>query len=235
MSDRLEWHGVTPTTMEVGMKSDEQLQRDLFEEMRWDPQVQDAEIGVAVKDGVITLSGSVNTYAQKLAVERLTERVGGVLAVADDLEVRPPGWTRRTDAEIAHAAVSTLAWDTEVPDETITVSVDRGWITLSGSVPWKFQSDCAERSVRFLSGVIGVNNKIEVAPVASASEVRAKIEQALRRSAELDAKRITVEASEGKVTLTGTVRSWSERRDAERAAWSAPGVKHVEDCILVSA
>ncbi len=216
------------------MKSDEQLQHDLFEEMRWDPQVQDAEIGVAVKEGVITLTGSVNSYAQKLAVVRLTERVGGVLAVADDLKVRPPGATRRTDAEIVHAAVKTLVWDTEVPDDMVSVAVDNGWITLTGSVPWKFQSECAERSVRFLTGVRGVTNQIVVTPVVSASEVRAKIEQALRRSAELDAKRITVEATGGKVTLTGTVRSWSERRDAERAAWAAPGVRQVEDCILVS-
>ena len=217
------------------MKSDEQLQRDLLDEMCWDPQVRGAAIGIAVEDGVVTLSGTAQTYAQKLAAERLAEHVGGVEAVADDLQVQPPGTTRRTDTEIAHAAVNALAWDTEVPADQVTVKVDNGWVTLAGGVPWRFQGDCAERAIRFLAGVRGVTNLIEVTPTVSAAEVRSKIEQALWRSVELDAKRITVEASGGKVTLTGTVRSLAARRDAERAAWAAPGVKQVEDCILVLA
>ena len=217
------------------MKNDSQLQRDLFEEMRWDPQLRDCEIGVAVRDGVVTLSGAVSTYAKKLAAERATERVSGVRAVADDLVVNFAGSLRRTDTEIAHAAVNALAWNTEVPDEKVTIKVDNGWITLEGSVPWRFHADAAERAVRYLMGVKGVTNMLLVVPSVSAIDVRVKIEQALKRSADIDSKRISVEALDGKVTLKGTVRSWTERRDAESAAWAAPGVKQVEDNILVSA
>jgi osmotically-inducible protein OsmY len=217
------------------MKSDSALQAAVIEEIRWDPQVGRAEIGVAVKDGVVTLSGSMSSYAQKLAAERAAERVLGVKAVADDLEVRLPGSGKRSDTDIAHAAVNALQWDTEVPDDQITVKVENGWVTLDGSVSWRFQSESAVRAVRNLTGVKGVSNMIRVAPSVSTVEVKAKIEQALKRSAELDSKRISVEAMDGKVTLKGTVRSWTERRDAERAAWAAPGVTQVEDRLFVGA
>lgn len=216
------------------MKSDSQLQRDVTEELHWDPQVGRTEVGIAVRDGVVTLTGTVNTYAQKLAAERAAERVSGVKAIADDLAVKLPGFGKRSDTEIAHAAVNALTWDTEVPEEKITVKVDNGWITLDGLVPYRYQSEAAERAVRYLIGVKGVTNLMKVEPAPSVSEVKTKIEDAFKRSAEIDSGHVTVEASDGKVTLKGTVRSWTERRDAERAAWSAPGVKQVDDRIVVS-
>lgn len=217
------------------MKSDNQLQHDVVEELRWDPQTSKTELGVAVKDGVITLSGTVNSYAQKLAAEHAAERVSGVRAIAEDLNVKINGMAERTDTEIAHSVVNALRWDSRVPDDKITAKVENGWITLTGTAEWKFQSDAAERAVRYILGVRGVSNLIQVRASASASVVKSKIEAALKRSAELDAKRISVEAADGKVTLRGSVRSWTERRDAQNAAWAAPGVRQVEDWLTVSA
>lgn len=216
------------------MKSDSQLQRDVTDELHWDPQTSRTELGVAVKDSVITLTGTVDSYSQKLAAERAAERVNGVKAVAEELEVRLPGSVKRTDTEIAHAAVNALMWDTEVPDDQVKVKVENGWISLEGSVTFRFQSEAAERAVRYLMGVKGVTNLVRVTPPVSTMSVKTKIEDAFRRSADVDSKRISVEAIDGKVTLKGTVRSWTERRDAERAAWSAPGVKQVEDNLLVT-
>jgi len=215
------------------MKTDSQLHKDILDELQWDPRVKDAEIAVSAKDGVITLTGSVDTYAQKYAAERAVERVSGVRAVADDLEVRLLHSVMRSDTDIAHAALHALRWDTEVPDEKITVKVEHGWLTLKGEVEWNFQKSAAERDTRYLAGVKGISNLIAVKPKVSATEVKAKIEAALKRSAELDAKRVTVEASGTKVTLTGSVRSWTERSDVERAAWAAPGVAEVEDRLAV--
>jgi osmotically-inducible protein OsmY len=215
-------------------KSDSQLQRDIVEELRWNPQTSTCEIGVVVKDGVATLSGTVKSYAQKLAAERAAERVGGVRAIAEDLSIKFDGSLSRTDTEIAHAVVNALRWDTQVPDDTVTARVENGWITLEGDAIWKFQSDAAERAVRYLTGVRGVTNLIRVRPRASAPVVKSKIEGALKRSAEVDSGRISVEASDGQVTLKGTVRSWAERRDAESAAWSAPGVTLVNDLLTVT-
>jgi osmotically-inducible protein OsmY len=217
------------------MKSDTQIQRDVVEELRWDPQTSTAELGVAVKDGVATLSGAVRSYAQKLAAERAAERVAGVRAIAEDLTVKLDGLGTRTDTEIAHSVVNALRWDSRVPDDKLTARVENGWITLGGTVEWKFQSDAAERAVRYLLGVRGVSNLIEVRSPVSPSAVQSRIEAALKRNAELDAKRITVESKDGRVTLRGNVRSWTERRDAENAAWAAPGVTHVVDCITVGA
>lgn len=216
------------------MKSDTQLHKDIVEELRWDPRVKEAEIAVSAKDGVVTLTGSVETYAQKYAAERAVERVAGVRAVADDLHVRVPGSFVRTDTDIAHSAINALRWDIEVPDDKITVKVDAGWVTLKGEVPWQYQRSAAERSVRYLSGVKGISNLIEVKPKISPVEVKSKIEAALKRNAELDAKLITVETKDDKVILKGSVRSWAERTDAERAAWAAPGVKEVDDRLVVT-
>ena len=216
------------------MKSDLQLHKDVIEELRWDPRVNEAEIGVSAKGGVVTLTGSVETYAQKFAAERAVERVTGVRAIAEELHVRPTSTRLYDDTEIAHAAVKALAWNIEVPADKVTAKVEGGWVTLRGEVHWNFQRLAAERAVRYLGGVKGLLNLIEVKPVVSAVEVKSKIEAALKRSAELDAKRITVDAADGKVTLKGNVRSWTEREDAENAAWAAPGVKAVEDRLVVN-
>lgn len=216
------------------MKSDTQLHKDIVEELRWDPRVKEAEVAVSAKDGVVTLTGSVETYAQKYAAERAVERVAGVRAIADDLRVRIPGSFQRTDTDIAHSAINALRWDIEVPDDKITVKVDEGWVTLKGEVGWQYQKGAAERAVRYLSGVKGLSNLIDVKPMVSPVEVKSKIEAALKRNAELDAKRITVETMDDKVILKGSVRSWAERTDAERAAWAAPGVKEVDDRLVVT-
>ena len=217
------------------MKTDLQLHKDVLDELRWDPRVNEAEIGVSAKGGVVTLSGSVQTFAQKYAAERAVERVTGVRAVADDLHVRPTGSFLRNDTDIAHSVINALAWDIEVPADKITAKVEAGWITLKGEVNWNYQKVAAERAVRYLGGVKGISNLIDVKPQVSPTEVKAKIEAALKRNAELDAKLINVETSAGKVTLKGNVRSWAERADAEHAAWAAPGVKEVDDRLVVSA
>ncbi len=217
------------------MKTDMQLQRDVIEELAWQPNIREAEIGVAVKNGVVTLSGFVDSYAQKYAAARAAERVHGVRAVADDLSVKLPKSFVRSDTDIAHAAVSALKWDVEVPDVRVQVLVDDGWVSLDGAVDWQFQRTAAEKAVRYLTGVKGVINRITVQqPKVSAYEVNQRIEEALKRSAATEADRISVEAKDGKVVLRGTVRSWAEREDAERAAWAAPGVSEVDDEIAVA-
>lgn len=217
------------------IKNDSQLQRDIVEELRWDPQTSLCEIGVAVGDGVVTLSGSVASYAQKLAAERAAGRVAGVRAIAEDLSVNLDAPWMRTDVAIAHAAVDALRWDTQVPDDRMQVRVEDGWITLTGDVTWKFQSRAAEHAVRFLTGVRGLTNLVHVRTSASVAMVKSKIEEALERHAEIDARLIEVEAVDGKVTLKGSVHSWAERHDAESAAWAAPGVTAVDDRLTISA
>jgi osmotically-inducible protein OsmY len=217
------------------MKTDTQLRQDVFEELRWDPQVGASEIGVAVKDGVATLSGTVANYAQKYAAERAAERVVGIRAIADDLTVKLPTSLTRTDTEIAHAALNALRWDTEVPDDKIKVKVDEGWVWLNGTLEWQYQKAAAERAVRYLAGVKGVTNSIGIKPRhPSPMEVGQRIKAAMRRTAEVDAEKIHVDAKDGRITLRGSVRSWAERQDAERAAWAAPGVTAVEDQITVA-
>jgi len=217
------------------MKTDMQLQRDVIEELAWQPNIREAEIGVAVKSGVVTLSGFVDSYAQKYAAARAAERVHNVRAVADDLSVKLPKSFMRSDTDIAHAAVSALKWDVEVPDTRVQLLVDDGWVSLDGAVDWQFQRTAAEKAVRYLTGVKGVINRITVQqPSVSAYEVNQRIEEALKRSAVTEADRISVEARNGKVVLRGTVRSWAEREDAERAAWAAPGVCEVDDEIAVA-
>ena len=214
-------------------KNDTQLQRDVIDELRWDAQVGGAEIGVAVKAGVVTLTGQVGNYARKIAAVRAAERVGGVRVVADDVTVALPLVAKRTDTDIAHAVADALAWDIEVPDDRIKARVDDGWLWLEGNVDWQYQRTAAERVVARLTGVKGVTNLIDIRKHASVADVKQRIESAIKRQAELDSHQIRVEAADGRVTLKGRVRTWAERDDAERAAWSAPGVTAVEDEIAI--
>lgn len=217
------------------MKSDSQLQQDVLAELKWEPSIGEEEIGVAVKDAVVTLTGFVDSYAQKYAAEKVASSVSGVRAVAEDLEVKLAGESKRTDTELAHAAVNALKWDIQVPSDKIKATVEKGWIELRGEVEWQYQKWAAESAIRNLTGVRGVSNFIAVKPQkVSAYEVSTKIKDSLRRNAEVEADRIAVEAKDGTVVLRGTVRSFAEREEAEAAAWRAPGVRTVEDKLTVA-
>ena len=223
---------MSSTTM---IRSDEQIQRDVLDELKWDARVQPNEIGVAVKDGIVALTGWVDSFAKKWVAERAAHRVHGVMAVVNDIEVRLPGSAERSDEDIALAATRALEWDTLVPMENVELTVSKGTVTLRGEVEWEFERQEAERAVRRLSGVRGVINAITVRPrvTASPQELKQKIENALVRNAETDAQRITIDVDGSKVTLRGTVRSWMERREAERIAWSSPGVTTVDNRIQI--
>ena len=220
-----------PTTV----RSDEDIQRDVLEELSWEAELQPNEIGVVVKDGVVALTGWVDSFSKKWAAERAAHRVRGVVAVANDIEVRLPGSAERTDADIAAAATRALEWDALLPIEELEVTVSKGWVTLRGEVEWEYEKREAERVVRRLMGVRGVSNLITVRPrvKATPSELQRRIDAALVRSAHTDAERIKVEVDGDKVVLKGTVRSWAEKQEAERAAWSAPGVAEVDNRIIV--
>jgi len=215
--------------------TDVELRKAVESELNFEPSINAAEIGVAAKDGIITLSGNVPSYWEKMAAERAAARVSGVKAVVNEVEVHLPGSSERTDEDIARAALNALQWNVLIPLDRIKVKVSKGWVTLEGIVDWQFQKTAAEKAVRKLIGVKGVIDLIELKPSVSKGEVKAAIEGALKRLAEIDANKIKVETEDGKVVLSGTVRSWFEREEAERAAWAAPGVRTVEDRIAVAA
>lgn len=216
------------------MQSDRDLQKDVLAALEWEPGVDAAQIGVTVSDSVVTLRGTVPTLHQKWTAERATRHLIGVRAVANDLDVSPTGNAARSDSAIAEVAANALEWDSAVPDGAVKVTVRNGWVTLTGTVAHQYEKSAAELAVQRLYGVKGVANSIVVKPRVSVGDVKTKIEEALKRSAVIDAQRISVDARDGAVVLIGTVRSLAERDDAERAAWAVPGVTKVDDRLVVA-
>lgn len=210
-----------------------ELEDQVLNALDWEPSIDAGEIDVSGEENVVTLTGRVGSYAQKLAAERVTLGVYGVKGVANDLEVVVTPVYERTDTEIAQAAVEALTWSSLVPPNRVTVAVSGGWVTLNGTLDWQYQKDAADRTVRNLTGVTGVTNDISLKPHVTTADVQSKIEDAFRRTAEIDARRVTVVAQNGEVILTGNVHSWAERREATRAAWAAPGVTQVVDRLEV--
>ncbi len=215
------------------MKTDEEIRRDVEDELRWDPDVDPTDIAVAVKNGVVTLTGFVKSYTHKYEAETDAKRVAGVSGVANEIQVRLPDVDLRPDPEIARDAVAALKSALPFSWERIKVIVRSGWITLEGDVDWNFQREAAEKAVRNVKGALGVINSLVLKPAVKPGEVRKQIEEAFRRSALVDASRVRVESIGSEVILSGTVRSWAEREEAERAAWAAPGVTKVDNRITV--
>ena len=210
------------------------MKLDVMEALRWDPAVTATDITVVAKDGIVTLNGSVPHYAEKCAAERATQRVEGVKAIAEEMEVNPSGTHKRKDSEIAQSVVDSLRWHVWVPNH-VQATVENGWVTLTGTVTWGFERSSAEDSVRYQTGVKGIFNRITLTSTVAPTAVKDAIEKALKRDAEIDAGQIQVSANGGKVTLAGSVHSWNERYEAGSAAWSAPGVTEVVNNIIVSA
>jgi len=217
-------------------KSNTQLQTDVLQELKFEPSIDAAGIGVTAKDGIVSLTGYVKSYAEEYAAVHAAERVAGVKAVTDELKVDLPSFHVRNDGDIARAVINALQWNVWVPKDCIKTEVSDGWVTLVGEVDFKYQQQAAENAVRNLTGVRGVTNVIAIKkPAVMPSEVKANIDYALRRAAEIDAEKITVKVVDDKVILKGNVSSWAERSEAERVAWSTPGVRTVEDDLVIAA
>jgi osmotically-inducible protein OsmY len=216
------------------MKTDSQVQQDVIAELKWEPSVNSAEIGVEVKDGVVTLAGHVDSYAAKWNAERAAQRVSGVKALAVEMDVKLTGLSKRTDSDIASSVQNALQWLTYVPKDAIKVMVEKGWITLSGTVDWQYQKEAAADGVRYLMGVTGVSDQIAIKPKMTFNAIKSDIEAAIKRRALDDVAHVSVSVDGSDVTLSGTVHSWSERALANDAAWCTPGVRKVVDHMTVT-
>jgi osmotically-inducible protein OsmY len=217
------------------MKPDAMLRSDIVAELNFDPAITATDVGVIVKDGVVTLTGHPRSHAEKHAIERAVQRVKGVKALAIEMQVKLPSGHERTDADIALAAERALEWNVLVPDGKIRPMAEKGWVTLNGEVEWEYQRRAAEVAVRSLLGVTGVTNRVAVKPKFTPADVEARIRQALERQADRESRHIQIHVSGGDVTLSGKVHSWAERKAAQGAAWSAPGVANVVNNLLVEA
>lgn len=216
------------------MKTDSQLQQDVSAELKWEPSVHAARIGVEAKDGVVTLAGQVDSYSEKWNAERAAQRVAGVKAMTTELKVHLTGLSKRTDADVAEAVENMLEWTSSLPAGAIKVMVEGGWVTLSGDVDWQYQRQAATDSVRNLMGVTGVSNEISIKPTLTATAVKTDIEAALKRTSIADARQISVAVHGSDVTLSGTVHSWDERNTATNSAWGTPGVRNVVDMMTLA-
>ena len=214
--------------------SDKTLRQAVMDELEWDPSFNAQHIGVAVEEGVVTLTGHVGSYVERLAAEKAVKRVKGVRAIAEEIEVRFAGDKKTSDDQIARRALDVIAWDSTIPKDKIQIKVQNGFVTLAGEVDWFYQRDDAEAAVRKLTGVKGLSNEIKVKPQVRGTDIKQRIETALRRNAEVEADAIKVTVQEGRVILDGKVKAWYERELAERTAWSAPGVISVEDRISIN-
>jgi osmotically-inducible protein OsmY len=213
--------------------SDSSIRQDIIDELEFEPSIDAANIGVAVHAGIVTLTGNVQTYIERITAEGAARRVKGVKGIALEIEVMPTGSHKVTDEDIVQRCLNVLKWNTTIPEGTVQVRVSKGYVTLEGSAAWQYQKDAAESAIRHLAGVVGLTNWIAINPQTSPTDIKKRIEEAFRRDAELEAKAITVSVTNGTVKLEGRVKAWAERKAAERAAWSAPGVKLVDDRITV--
>jgi osmotically-inducible protein OsmY len=211
------------------MKTDQEIQNDVMDELKWEPFLTASEIGVAVKNGIVTLSGTVDRYAKKIAAETAAKKVNGVKAVAEDIEVKLGTSSKKNDTEIAEAAIIALKWHSAMQENKIKISVENGWVTLEGDVDWEFQRNSAKYMVENLIGVVGITNNIKIKTVVAGTDVKRKIASAFHRSATVDSEKINITLDGTKVILSGKVRSFAEKKDAENAAWLAPGVNSIEN------